>query len=91
MSEWISVGDRLPAPIDEQVLTYNEWGAYGIRVYNQGDWFNEYGQSTMNIAQDIEPITHWMPLPAPPAKEQPKAAERIVDEDLPSVVKRQAR
>ena len=86
MSEWISVEHELP----------KDWGRFLCCIeYANGEkevlslWFRNdiwWCHSFM-----YPEVTHWMPLPAPPDKEQFKAAERIVDEDLPSVVKRQAR
>lgn len=70
MSDWISVKDRLPERW-KLVLALYKWPhqerlKYGLRQYgDDNDWYNEFGQSTMNI-WDKEPITYWMPLPEPP-------------------------
>ncbi len=62
--DWISVEDRLPNNM-EQVLCYKE-NEYVIRVFNEGDWFGEWMNSTMNYKQEIEPIEFWTSLPEPP-------------------------
>lgn len=57
MSEWISVGDRLP-DIERRYLIWS-WGAHGIAEWYDGCW--------LSIAHNVESgITHWMPLPDPP-------------------------
>lgn len=62
MSEWISVKDQLPPPIENdgdgrlKVLTIDKHGDIDVLRWDWMDWENMG-------------ITHWMPLPEPP-KEQ---------------------
>ena len=75
-NEWISVEEKLPESIVNKVLVYCENGYIGYGHYEkyQGEetWYNlESGEpfSSWNW-QNCSPykVTHWMPLPAPPAK-----------------------
>lgn len=68
--EWISIDDRLPEE-EDSVLVYQ--GAFIgdlMHVYTyMGDnlWADEYGNYCRT---DDEGITHWMPLPTPPAEKE---------------------
>ena len=55
MSEWISVGDRLPK-VGDRVLIFNGC-VYEVVKCKEG--FNRFGLGVDNA-------THWMPLPEPP-------------------------
>ena len=55
MSEWISVEDELPDE-QEQVLGFSNTGA--VEIY-ETLWREDFG---------IWQITHWQPLPKPPAE-----------------------
>ena len=62
MSEWISVKDRLPSPVDS-VLIVTRSGGVGEGFHEKGKWWW--------ITEDevyVE-VTHWMPLPEPPREE----------------------
>lgn len=63
MSEWISVKDRLPEP-HECVLICTKSGVVDTDVFQEQmmpqTYFNYYNES----------VTHWMPLPDPPAGEE---------------------
>jgi hypothetical protein len=64
-SQWVSVEDRLPESGIE-VLTWGSHSHPSISYYSTLD-------SKWNDAADpawLTGITHWMPLPTPPAKEQ---------------------
>ena len=66
MKHWFRYPEKKPAD-RSMVLTYNEHTLeYGIRLYDKEQWFNEYGQSTMNFAQEEETISHWTFLPERP-------------------------
>lgn len=66
---WISVEDRLPEPmlsyeISQHVLVWESLPAYLPRIgeysYTSGDWYH------VPLGYRIY-VTHWMPLPDPPA------------------------
>ena len=64
---WISVDDELP-PKFEKVLVYIGIDrffdiAYLENVINKQTWW-------MNSRREIFHVTHWMPLPIPPRKEE---------------------
>lgn len=76
-NEWISVEDRLPQSIINKVLVYCENGYIGYGHYEkyQGEetWYNlESGEpfASWNL-ENCSPykVTHWMPLPNPPERE----------------------
>tara|TARA_R110000803_G_scaffold206848_1_gene274386 strand:+ start:392 stop:577 length:186 start_codon:yes stop_codon:yes gene_type:complete len=57
MNEWISVNDRLPHNIKPVIVNVNSGGVHTSRYHSiNGKWvdYNAF-------------ITHWMPLPEPPA------------------------
>ena len=71
MSEWTSVDDRLPEESD----IYNS--KYQMKyLYKCSSWiYPEMGTFEDGVFLDccgaeIKGITHWMPLPEPPEKEQ---------------------
>ena len=61
MSEWISVKERLPDE-SEVVLVYGE---------NACDWVHEValleGELWVDRGEGLDGVSHWMPLPEPPA------------------------
>jgi hypothetical protein len=71
---WISVADRLPEPDSGEVLV---WLTGGRCAFDEWHMHREdpTGMSTMHLMDmgymwrdyDFEEITHWMPLPPPPA------------------------
>jgi hypothetical protein len=56
-SNWISVDDRLPKGEESVLITYD--GKVDKTCMAYGEWL-------MPSKRQIESITHWMPLPAPP-------------------------
>ena len=67
MSEWISVKERLPE-VGERVLTLDRRGNIRnrrLRTYLNGD--NYFAPDGLEPGKHI---THWMPLPKPPEKEE---------------------
>jgi len=58
MPGWVSVEDRLPEP-DVQVFCYPRSIFQTRHLKPSGEWFF-----------DAIPVTHWMPLPEPPAGEE---------------------
>ena len=61
-TEWISVDDSFPEP-GEDVLVCNHWGDVDTDMV----WINPDGK--MEFYFDMTNVTHWMPLPEPPSKE----------------------
>lgn len=66
MSEWIKCSDRMPNGGDHEVfvLVYAD-GAMNCLAYYKGEWQDWCKANHLNVA--ISDITHWMPLPLPPA------------------------
>jgi len=71
MSEWISVKERLP----EKTGRYQAWipcGDSGFPSYF--DWNAEMKGWNVTAESgrehEITEVTHWMPLPPPPAREE---------------------
>lgn len=64
MSEWISVKDRLPN--DDTFVLAAQAGVYCEQaLYQDGDFYVHWGRYEETPAPWI---THWMPLPDPPAE-----------------------
>lgn len=64
-SRWISVEDELPT-VRIRVLAYN-WVMNRIAwVLEDGRWVAETSQGLNERCFMNYPVTHWMPLPAPP-------------------------
>lgn len=58
MEKWISVNEQLPEKM-QSVLVYRD-GDMGVDfIDDNGGWF-------WNDTDELPPVTHWMPLPAPP-------------------------
>lgn len=78
MSEWISVDDRIPDVLDddvhsETVLVYLGRGLNRITIgqyYQFGElepyWRTGDADYEPVYSSDRYPVTHWMPLPEPP-------------------------
>jgi hypothetical protein len=66
MIEWISVEDRMPEEgVHNWVLGYTPYAFYVCAyVKIKGSWHDREFQ--------LINITHWMPLPEPPEKEEAK-------------------
>lgn len=62
MSEWISVEDRVPMPLDFQ-LAYNGSAVFIAAPLVEG---SDVWISFSSTGDRINNVTHWMPLPAPP-------------------------
>ncbi len=71
MDEWISVDDRLPhsvssiAPHSEWVLCFHIYGAFSVAMYIPDILSWDFGHQVLH--GKVAEITHWMPLPHPPA------------------------
>ncbi len=59
-SSWVSVEEELPEQ-NRLVLTYNGTSINLLMLAGNGKWYDH------SVAQHRN-ITHWMPLPEPPAK-----------------------
>ena len=67
MSEWISVDERMP-PAVTKVLAYGrQWGAGNL---SRRTVFQTFINTRPRECVEDEEITHWMPLPAPPALQE---------------------
>lgn len=62
MSDWISVKDRLPEPLEDVLVCY-AGGIVGI------DWV--YHDMRFAYENIYGGVTHWMPLPEPPEEDRP--------------------
>lgn len=72
MSEWISVEDRLPNKWDEFLVWPIPNHDMNIITAIFHPWDKKWNQDCYNghSYDDFEPhVTHWMPLPEPPAIE----------------------
>lgn len=68
MSEWVSVADaNNRAPLYEDVLTYRGTDRRGNHVFDVSARYSDT-EFEGNFGGN-GPITHWMPLPTPPEKE----------------------
>lgn len=69
MSEWISVDDAQPSE-GESVLVFDERETHS-KIYTMQ--FGEYSLACIRgeeFSESFVGITHWMPLPEPPACKQ---------------------
>ncbi len=71
MSEWISVGERLPK--FHAAVRVKREGGNEEKAYYHSDrmsWLNFYGVKTSYFEDTkgewLYDVTHWMPLPEPP-------------------------
>jgi len=70
MSEWISIGDRLP-PRQKKVLIIEKGGRCIVGYYgsSSGSYEGDDFWAALTGGYDSYPttnVTHWMPLPEPP-------------------------
>lgn len=63
MSEWISCDDEMPE-IDESIIGYRCGYGAGNFFFNGKTWKHD-GWDVGD--REFDDITHWMPLPEPPA------------------------
>ena len=64
MSEWISVGDRLPDDSYGRVLAWVvEQNSLGSAGY---PWNCDHTNGVFSDNFEVFHVTHWMPLPEPP-------------------------
>lgn len=61
-NEWVSVEERLPRE-KQRVIVRCERVGTSVGWIIWGDWMTDIGP-------DAGKVTHWMPLPAPPKKEE---------------------
>ena len=61
-SEWVSVNDRLPPPLEVVTITDGKEVGHGYLVKTA----KYYGWMSPFCDLDEDNITHWMPLPKPP-------------------------
>lgn len=68
-NEWISVEDMLPEK-GQIVLFHQKDGFIYCAEYFAGNSIMSTGWFIDNDCWEAEEVTHWMPLPAPPTKEE---------------------
>jgi hypothetical protein len=66
-SQWVSVEDRLPELHKRVSIATTDYD--GDPVTSIAHWNGDAGFLVVNGQKDPD-VTHWMPLPTPPAKEQ---------------------
>lgn len=72
MTEWIKCSDRLPEVGDHSVLAYFSDNG-GIDMVHAADYFGDITAGVVEEKQQYTKwyinagISHWMPLPPPPA------------------------
>ncbi len=72
---WISVQDRLPEP-DRPVLVASDGNKYAICTgYRDRNGVLRFAYQAAH-PPDLDPVTHWMPLPDPPVV-YPRTVEPI--------------
>lgn len=60
MSEWIPVTERMPDESTRVLAYLPSLRLIDVTLYHGGQfWIAE-------VSTDIEPVSHWMPLPEPP-------------------------
>ena len=64
--EWVPVSERMPE-VDELVLFRQEYTPNPI--LHLGSWWGNYWWSE-NDREEVENITHWLPIPMMPTKEE---------------------
>ena len=69
-NEWVSVEDRLPEP-GERVLA-TDCGFVGEFYINKRGKWQRYNVNCSELLMALD-ILYWMPLPAPPEKEEERA------------------
>lgn len=74
MSEWISVKERLPEKGQECVIYVDwvdVWDKGSERVtYQEIGVFDGHDRFNHRAHTELDRVTHWMPLPAPPKKKK---------------------
>jgi len=66
LPRWIPVTERLPEPLGTLVLCFSSIGS-GAWAFSFGRYVSaEYGWEKAGMT--AAPVTHWMPLPAPPSR-----------------------
>lgn len=60
--QWVSVEERLPGP-HKDVLIYDQYGI-GFAARHRDGFFYESREP-----EPLKSVTHWMPLPEPPAQD----------------------
>ncbi len=68
---WIACSERMPEPREDVMVyvQYPEGGSIpGIGACINGAWFGTFGRLISGV------VTHWMPLPTPPARSEGEGA-----------------
>ena len=73
MSDWISVSQHLPRKGQAVIVAQKYWVDYDGRlpgIWMQNVYMTSWGESCERTDSNI---THWMPVPLPPALKVPNA------------------
>lgn len=62
---WISVNDKLPGD-GEDYLVCDAMGAMAVIPFEP--YLKKWNETLISFWDNSDEITHWMPLPEPPAK-----------------------
>jgi hypothetical protein len=68
MKNWISVNDVLPR-LGNPVLVYRSDGVIRITHFCKTGWFKPVTKAFRVYEKEGMKVTHWMPLPTPPIKQ----------------------
>lgn len=69
--DWISVKEKYPSIQDEEILAWDGEKVW-LLYWNYAGRGRQTGFYHDDLGGPYETITHWMPLPEPPAKNGPR-------------------
>jgi len=67
---WISVDEKLPEEFSQLLIAYNKKVYLATYYDEQWRYLDDIGGYVFSIdEEDMQYVTHWIPLPTPPEKE----------------------